>query len=77
MSADPHKCPDCGYEGAEADLAEYAAYLFENPGARRVWLAREENLARYRGVVAPGEEITSRWIESIESRISAFGRQSE
>ena len=40
-------------EGAERDLHDFAIFLFQNPGARRVWAEREANLAKYRNVLDP------------------------
>ena len=45
---------DLGFdEGAESELHDFAIFLFENPGARRVWAAREANLAKYRNTLDP------------------------
>ncbi len=61
-------------EDAEADAAIFAAYLHENPGARRVWREREDRLENYRSQVVPGEQITSDWIQKIESYMALFDR---
>jgi len=61
-------------EVAELDIAVFAAYLYENPGAHRVWRAREDRLKFYRGLIVPDEQYTSDWIETIESKIALFGR---
>jgi len=53
-------------------VIEFAAFLYENPGARRVWRAREERLRHYRGFVSPEEQITSAWVELIESTMRSF-----
>jgi len=57
---------------AVLDVAEFAGFLYENPGARRVWRAREERLGKYRGLIRPNEEVTSDWIELVESYIDIF-----
>ncbi len=64
-------------EVAELDVAAYAAFLYENPGARRVWRAREANLQRYRRVANPEEQVTSGWIEAVEFYLAAFERDAE
>ena len=57
------------------DVAAFAAFLRENPGAERVWRAREDWLARNRAIVASGEEVTSDWVELIETGIAELDRQ--
>lgn len=64
-------------EVAALDIAEYAGYLHENPGGRRVWRDREASLQKYRGLVRPGEQVTSEWIEAVESNLAIFDRQEE
>ena len=59
-------------ETAEADAAIFAAYLHENPGARRIWRAREDRLKYYRGQAVPDEQVTSDWIQRIESNLALF-----
>ncbi len=61
-------------EDADLDAAIFAAYLHENPGARRVWRAREDRLSNYRSQVVPGEQTTSDWIQRIESNMALFDR---
>lgn len=65
-----------GLEGvADVELVEWAAFLYENPGARRAWRSREESLRRYRGIVKPDEQVSSLWIDTIESIFTAFDKQ--
>ena len=61
---------------AVLDVAEFAGFLYENPGARRVWRAREDRLGKYRGLIKPSEVTTSDWIELIESHIATFEQRS-
>ena len=61
-------------ETAELDAAAFAAYLHENLGARRVWRKQEDRLKYYRGQVAVGEQVTSDWIQRIESKLALFDR---
>ena len=63
-------------DDAVLDVAEFAGFLYENPGARRVWRAREERLGKYRGLIRPSEEVTSAWIALVESNIAVFEQQS-
>lgn len=55
-----------------ADLIrrDWASFLHQNPGARRVWLAREENLIEYRHLLAPDEEDFSGWRDAIQSELT-------
>ena len=61
---------------AVLDVAEFAGFLYENPGARRVWRAREDRLGKYRGLIKPSEVTTSDWIELVESHIATFEQRS-
>jgi hypothetical protein len=61
-------------ENTDLDAAIFAAYLHENPGARRVWRAQEDWNQNYRSQVMPGEQITSDWIQRIESNLALFDR---
>ncbi len=63
-----------GLDWEDTDLSEYASYLYENPGARRIWRDREESLKKYRGLGDPGEQFTSEWIDAIESKLEIFDR---
>jgi hypothetical protein len=57
---------------AIADLIrrDWAAFLHQNPGARRVWLSREENLIKYRQLLAPDAEEFSFWRDTIQSDLA-------
>jgi hypothetical protein len=61
-------------DGADLDTAVFAAYLHENPGARRVWRSRADKLRYYRGLIIPDEQVTSDWIESVESKLAVYER---
>ncbi len=53
-------------EGADRDLHDFAIFLFQNPGARRVWVAREANFAKYRNVLDPNGLDLSFYSRAIE-----------
>ena len=55
-----------------ADLIrrDWAAFLHQNPGARRAWLSREENLIKYRQLLAPDDEDFSFWRDAIQSDLA-------
>ncbi len=59
---------------ADMDTAVFAAFLYENPGARRVWRSREDKLWYYRGLIVPDEQTTSDWIEGVESKLAIYER---
>jgi hypothetical protein len=59
----------------EADLAEtilhdFVAFLYQNPGARRVWAAREENLMEHRRMLIPDGEHFSWWSAAIQDGLA-------
>ncbi len=58
--------------GEIADLIrhDWAAFLHRNPGARRVWLSREEKLIGYRQLLAPGSDDFSSWRDAIQSDLA-------
>ena len=60
---------------AEVTLHDFAAYLHQHPGARRVWLAREESLIRYRSQLAKGGGTFSFWKDAILADLSALDAQ--
>ena len=55
-----------------ADLIrrDWTAFLHQNPGARQVWLSREENLIKYRQLLAPDAEDFSFWRDTIQSDLA-------
>ena len=46
------------------DIADFAGFLYENPGVRRVWQAEEQRLREIRRVVMPGEQ-RSTWSDRV------------
>jgi hypothetical protein len=60
--------------GPEIETAVFAGFLYDNPGARRVWRTREAKLQRYRTVAIPDEQLTPLWIGSVEHYLAAFER---
>ena len=59
------------------DVAEFAGFLYEHPRALHLWRAKEERLARYRGMVRPDEQLTSEWITKVESALTKFERDAD
>jgi hypothetical protein len=64
-------------EGAERDLHDFAIFLFQNPGARRVWVAREANLAKYRNVLDPNGLDLSFYSKAIELDLAKLDQLQE
>lgn len=56
---------------------DWAAFLHQNPGARRVWLDREDNLIRYRQLLAPNAADFSAWREAILSELEVLDEKLE
>jgi hypothetical protein len=61
----------------DSDLSQFAAFLYENPGARQVWRDREDRLKVYRGLGDPGEVFTSDWVNAIEAKLDVFDQASK
>ena len=51
--------------GASTRVAHYAAFLHENPGARRVWESREEWLDENVALLMPGVDAATDWNQLI------------
>ncbi|MDJ0655793.1 MAG: hypothetical protein QNJ40_16630 [Xanthomonadales bacterium] len=51
---------------------DWAAFLHQNPGARRAWLSREDKLIQYRRLAAPDAEDFSGWRDSVLSELEAL-----
>jgi hypothetical protein len=58
-------------------VSMYAGFLFENPGAYQVWLARENKLNSYRTALDPSETVTSNWINEINKAIEIIKADNE
>ena len=54
---------------AALDIATYAGFLFENPGALRVWRAHESRNRKYRNLVDPNERVTGEWVDAVEGML--------
>lgn len=59
-------------EIADLILRDWAAFLHQNPGARRVWSEREENLIRYRRLLAPDGEDFSSWRDRVQAELAVL-----
>jgi hypothetical protein len=61
---------------AEGILHDWSVFLYQNPGARRVWQAREDNLHKFRDLLLPEGDKWSFWSEKINAdlaRLDAIG----
>jgi hypothetical protein len=54
-----------GEEEARYTSTDFAIFLYNNPGAQRVWLAREEYLIKYRDLIDPTVINSSAWKEMV------------
>ena len=63
--------------GATSRVADYAAFLYENPGARRVWESREEWLEKYKGILMPGVEVGADWDQLVNGYLNQLDQLQE
>jgi hypothetical protein len=63
-----------GLDYAEQELSDFASFLYENPGAKRVWRDREERFKKYRALGDPEHQFAADWIDAIESKLELFDR---
>ena len=43
---------------ADSLTADFSSFLFEHPGARRIWIEDRQSIKRYRSLLVPGLSIT-------------------
>ena len=56
---------------ADTLTADFAVFLFENPGARRVWTEMKNDTLRYRSLLVPGIEIIDgQFAESVKAHLT-------
>jgi hypothetical protein len=56
-------------QAADRVVHDFAARLHQNPGARRVWLDREESLNRYRQALEPDSDLVGFWQEQVAGEL--------
>ncbi len=54
----------------DVNMPDFAVFLYENPGALRVWEEREERLIKYRSILNPHIEDFSHWREAIQGYLN-------
>ena len=60
---------------ADTLTADFAAFLFENPGARRVWTKNHGDTIRYRSLLVPDVEIIdARFGDTVKSHLTKLDR---
>lgn len=64
-----------GYEAAEFQVKEFAAFLYQNPGAREVWNNRENSLIKYRTLLSDGGAYSSSWTNRVHNRLEILDRE--
>jgi hypothetical protein len=62
---------DLGEErGADATLTEFTSFLYENPGARQVFEARQNHRIRYQNVLMPSVDVApGGWFDAIRTNL--------
>ena len=56
--------------GATGSVATFSAFLYENPGARRVWESREEYEDKYLGLLMPGVDAAADWKQLVVGNLN-------
>ncbi len=64
-----------GDEAAEFSVINFASFLYQNPGARRVWANRESNLIRYRRLLIDGGAYSSSWSERVNKQLARLDQE--
>lgn len=64
-----------GYETAEFQVKEFAAFLYQNPGARKVWNHREISLIKYRTLLSNDGPYSSPWTNRVRTRLAILDRE--
>jgi len=70
-----HKIYIEGYEAAEFEVKEFAAFLYQNPGARKVWDNRESSLIKYRILLSDDGTYSSSWTNRVHARLVILDRE--
>ncbi|MCH8867403.1 MAG: hypothetical protein IID58_11180 [Proteobacteria bacterium] len=63
------------YEAAEFQVKEFAAFLYQNPGARKVWDNRESSLIKYRTLLSDDGTYNSSWTNRVHARLVILDRE--
>ena len=64
-----------GYEAAEFQVKNFAAFLYQNPGARKVWDNRESSLIKYRTLLSDDGTHSSSWTNRVRNRLVILDRE--
>ncbi len=63
------------YDAAEFQVKEFAAFLYQNPGARKVWSNREISLIKYRSLLSDDGTYTSGWTNRVNNSLAILDRE--
>jgi len=63
--------------GATATVAEFSAFLYENPGARRVYESVEEHRNDIWGLLMPGVDVTGNWERLVAANLNKLDQLQE
>jgi len=64
-----------GYDAAEFQVKEFAAFLYQNPGARKAWDDRESSLIKYRTLLSDDGTYSSSWTDRVHARLVILDRE--
>ena len=74
VMADVHLRQIGGADGAEFTRLGFASFLYQNPGARKVWLDRERNLSKYRSALID-DYSGHPWVDGIQSYLAELDQK--
>jgi hypothetical protein len=63
------------YDAAEFQVKEFAAFLYQNPGARKVWNNREISLTKYRSLLSDDGTYISSWTNRVNNGLAILDRE--
>lgn len=56
---------------ADALTADFSAFLYENPGVRRIWIETSQDRAKYRSFLVPGKvTIDGEFADTVKSQLA-------
>ena len=63
---------------ADSLTADFSAFLFENPGARQIWIETNQDTLRYRSLLVPGLSIIdNEFADTVKSHLTKLDQMRE
>lgn len=59
-----------GEERAQSAIRDFSSFLYHNPGAKRIWLEREERLLKNRTLLDPKGDHLSLWKDEVMNKLA-------